>query len=312
MQKWAHGATAQVTFGKTGVEKIHPVWTLNSYEEGRLKEAQRTLRMWFGWALNHWNGGFESLKWGCKWEDALSDGPQKSPVWRFRALLWSFNLQYIQGWVSWDMARKSLSVINPNTIPTITQLGHQKHHPRHRFRIHKPQSGMVTICDYGIGLSICTGHGPVEDWDRQGLGIHRREVSEIRARYSGRALHSLWLVPGAKTRGTSPSPVITDGSLIDSGVAVATTMWRKSKNGVPLKSNGSSSQKIAMLGFHFLDYAMTRCGGFWCTFQVPQESWVDLRPGKSRGPRVGSMKKAIKLPEVCTKNVLVSTTQEPY
>ena len=83
------------------------------------------------------------------------------------------------------------------------------------------------------------------------------------------------------------SPVITDGSLIDSGVAVA-TMWRKSKNGVPLKSNGSSSQKIAMLGFHFLDYAMTRCGGFWCTFQVPQESWVDLRPGKSRGPRVGS------------------------
>ena len=111
---------------------------------------------------------------------------------------------YIQGWVSWDMARMSLSVINLNTIPTITQLGHQKHHPRHRFRIHKPQSGMVTICDCGIGLSICTGHGPVEDWDRQGLGIHRREVSEIRARYSGRALHSLWLVPGAKTRGTSP------------------------------------------------------------------------------------------------------------
>jgi len=41
-----------VTFGKTGVEKIHPVGALNSYEEGRLKEAQRTLRMWFGWALN--------------------------------------------------------------------------------------------------------------------------------------------------------------------------------------------------------------------------------------------------------------------
>lgn len=32
-------AWGQVTFGKTGVEKIHPVGTLNSYEEGRLKEA---------------------------------------------------------------------------------------------------------------------------------------------------------------------------------------------------------------------------------------------------------------------------------
>ncbi|CAL1164991.1 unnamed protein product [Cladocopium goreaui] len=38
--------SSKVTFGKTGVEKIHPVGALNSYEEGRLKEAQRSTRAW--------------------------------------------------------------------------------------------------------------------------------------------------------------------------------------------------------------------------------------------------------------------------
>ena len=28
-----------MTFGKTGVEKVHDIGPLNSYEEGRLKEA---------------------------------------------------------------------------------------------------------------------------------------------------------------------------------------------------------------------------------------------------------------------------------
>lgn len=36
--------SSKVTFGKTGVEKIHDIGTLNSYEQGRLKEAMDQLK----------------------------------------------------------------------------------------------------------------------------------------------------------------------------------------------------------------------------------------------------------------------------
>merc|ERR1712151_770337 len=36
--------TSKVTFGKNGVEKVHPVGTLNEYEKGRLQQATDTLK----------------------------------------------------------------------------------------------------------------------------------------------------------------------------------------------------------------------------------------------------------------------------
>merc|ERR1711937_588982 len=36
--------TSKVTFGKNGVEKVHPLGTLNEYEQGRLKEAVAALK----------------------------------------------------------------------------------------------------------------------------------------------------------------------------------------------------------------------------------------------------------------------------
>jgi len=36
--------TSKVTFGKAGVEKVHPIGKLNKYEEDRLKEAKAALK----------------------------------------------------------------------------------------------------------------------------------------------------------------------------------------------------------------------------------------------------------------------------